>query len=197
MSQRILDLHESEIGALVSSAIPHHISVTELSCVIRELVREEIPVRQIGLIIQAIIEPHVKPRTVRTFVEEARIALRKTIVQVLEHKKHDRPERGKSPLLFASVDPAIDILFTQCEIEQRTAPGQLMRSLREHIIAHENEIDGIIVSRHSRAFVRDYLRVCDIGIPVVSFDEFKEVHWQSIGVFNYETDEVSLHTSLG
>lgn len=191
----LLETHQPVAEDIINSLIPSVISVTALTTVLRELVKDEVSIREFRRILQAIAEYHLYrpdsgqglggkspakiplanhdslPEHLRRVVSEVRMALRRNISKSVS----DENWRVKGVV----VEPSLDYLLSRLDsanasLEPRVAQALLERS-RSLIETHGQFV--FITTRAARASLQALLREEEIKVRVIAVDELcKEVN---------------------
>lgn len=161
-TRRLLDFFESSAPDLITSVVPATVSVTQLTVILRNLVREKISIRNFDLIAQAVAEAAPRLTSERQFTEEVRIALGRTICA--PYVRHDQVLRA------VSLDPLIDMAFTEAERGVRLVESSLISRLFEFLSGIEPEFP-LIVARGSRALLADCMRARGLERQVLAYEE--------------------------
>ena len=98
--QRMLDALEAEAPALVKAIVPHVVTLLQLTEVLGRLVEEEVSVRDLPTILQAIGEQWRPGTSMMKLTEEVRTALR-------QHLSHKFAHRGGTMVIYL-LEPAIE-----------------------------------------------------------------------------------------
>ncbi len=159
-TRRVLESAESVEQA--AAIIPAIITVTQLTVILRALVRDGISIRNLDVILQAIAESSSRAAHERHYLEEVRIALGRQIVS--------RFISGGGVLEVIGVDPLVDLMFSQAERGQKSVDHDLLARVIE--FAEESPTSRpLIVSRGSRALLADAFRTRGINRAVFAFEE--------------------------
>jgi type III secretion protein V len=174
VTRRILDFFDKEAPELVSAVIPTIVTVTQLSEILRALVRDHISVRNIDLILQAIAERGGKAANERMLLEEVRIALRR----VISHRYF-----SAEPKRLLGVHPMLDLAIAKVERENGIIDVDHILHVAQ-FIEHYGEKDLIVVcSRASRRIICEGLRLKGVATPVIAHEELDEaVNAERVGI---------------
>jgi len=164
LTRRALDYVEQELPELVSAVVPGIISATQLSEILKALVKEGISVRNLDLILQAVAECADKQANERSRLEEIRIALRRVISS----------KYAKDGIISGfTLSPQIDLAFMQSEREGKEVTLAFLDTISSQV-AHAPIGSVLLVSRATRRLLRECLAVRKISIPVMAFEELAD-----------------------
>ncbi len=165
MTRRMLDCFDKEAPELVSAVIPGVVTVTQLSCLLRELAREKISLRNFDIILQVVAEKGAS-LSERGLLEEVRIGLGRRIVNTFSRE-------GR--LWAWLLDPFLDIRFIQAEQgEEPMSPDELQSFLSsiEEIAHSQSESPFILLaSRKARRLIYDCCLARRIPLQVLAHEE--------------------------
>ncbi|MBN8550218.1 MAG: FHIPEP family type III secretion protein [Deltaproteobacteria bacterium] len=179
LTRRTLDRFDKEAPELVSAVIPSVITVTQLSEILRELVREGITIRNFDLILQAVAEHGAKARNERALLEEARIALRRIICARF------LSGTGKTPAY--SLGPLIDMTLHECEREGRALELGVLDKFLDSVRRQDLTGSIVVASKSARRLLREVLAGRGIQTTVLAYDEIpKEFQLDYRGILEIE-----------
>lgn len=164
LTRRTLDYFDSLAPELVAAVVPGIVTVTQVTEVLKGLVREGISIRNFDTILQAIAESGARAVGDRALLQEVRLALARVITARYA---------GEDGLIVGlTVDPVLDIAFGK--IEREGAPVDL--ALVDRLVKGVQSLDGggaavVVTSKLARAVARDCLRARGIPNPVVAYEE--------------------------
>jgi type III secretion protein V len=171
-TRRLLDFLDRDAPELVSNVVPTVATVTQLTELLRELVREGVSIRNFDLIVQAVAESAGSSGGSRGMLQDVRIALRRIISA--QHIAKDRT------LHAVTVDPLFDLAFTRVESERAPLDLDLLERLADEVKRAKDAV--VVTSKGARATVRDCLRAKGIGTSVLAYEELvDDVRVVSIG----------------
>jgi type III secretion protein V len=163
-TRRLLDFFDRDAPELVSNVVPGVATVTQLTEVLRELVREGISVRNFDTILQGVAESSGRSLGERGLLQEVRLALRRVISSAFA--------REGGIVEAMTLDPLLDLSFAQVERDQTPLDlelvGELCRAAKGHFDL------PVITSKGARATVRDCLRAKGLKNPVLAYEEIVE-----------------------
>lgn len=167
MTRALLDLFERETPELAGAVIPAVVSVTQVSMVLRELIREEANIKNFDVIVQTLAEQGPKARNERALLEEVRTALGRSICANFT--------RGLDELHCYELAPTFDVAFVAAEKEGKIIDPLLIGRLIEEIrVCQPAKVGPIVVSKAGRAYLRDCLRARLISAPLLAYEEITE-----------------------
>lgn len=162
---------------LVSELIPEKVSIDMLLQVLRLLLNEQISIRNLALILEAIAEGRSTYGSADALCEHVRHRLGFQIVAQF------RRDDGTLPLL--QLAPEWEDVFQKYQMEPETGadvalPPQDFNRLASNVStklskANENGVfPAVVTSLHRRRFLRTVLTAKGISAPVVSFEEIAQ-----------------------
>ncbi len=166
MTRRLLDALDVEAPELVSAVVPGVITVTQLSILLKALLRDKITIRHFDMILQAVAENGGKALTERVLLEEVRIGLKRVIsAQVSE---------GGVVSAF-TVDPVFDVLLTRLDKEGKDIQPHYIISIVSGL-KNMNVTDEsvFILSRSARRCFAELLAAKGYRSKVIAFEEISE-----------------------
>lgn len=184
MTRALIDLHQSQVSEHISLLIPAQLSISQLTQLLRDLIAEDVSVKSFDRLIQTISEklPQIGPG--RPLLEEARISLRRSIVEqfVLSPTKP----------IFLGVSPNIESMIIHAERTGGLPPLSVATALSELRLREGDAqiISGIVVSRGARALVRDIIRHSGGSLPVFARDELVGVSYLVTEIVELAEDDL-------
>lgn len=163
-TRRLLDFLDRDAPELVSNVVPTVVTVTQLTEVIRELVREGVSIRNFDLIVQAVGESAGRGGGERGILQEVRVALRRVISG--RYAARDRT------LMAVTLEPLVDLAFTRVEGERAPLDLDLVSRLGDEVGRREGVV--VVTSKGARATVRDCLRAKGLGTAVIAYEELTD-----------------------
>lgn len=164
LTRRTLDFFDAAAPELVAAVVPGIATVTQVTEVLKGLVREGISIRNFDTILQAIAESGARAGGDRALLQEVRVALARVITA-----KWGSPNGSLEGL---TIDAVMDMAFAKIEREQ----GPLDLRLVERLVTGVQRFDEggflpVVTSKLARGVVRDCLRARGLSNPVVAFEE--------------------------
>jgi flagellar biosynthesis component FlhA len=160
-TRRALDYVEREIPDLVNGVVPGVATLTQMTGLLRALLREGITTRHLDIILQTIAEYGGK-LTERQLLAEVRGALAPVIsASVAEGKV----------IKGAVVEPVIDLVLGKAEESGSLVSGELVDLICEQVEQLIDQGIALVASKRSRAYLRDVVRVRWAGVPVIAHEE--------------------------
>lgn len=179
----LLDLNQPLCEDLINFLVPKQLAVTELTALMRQLVREHVSIRSVGTILQSIAEYFVrgaKQTPIKnslnavgeSMLNDASTELLADVRQGLSRQICTAAADGTT-ILGLMLNPKIDHILTKCCLLQIDPAVELIEKLLEETrIYHERHRKlAIICTRYSRKLLADLFIDDNINIPVVSGDE--------------------------
>jgi len=184
LTRRTLDQFESESPELVSAVVPGIITLTQLTELLKGLVREGITIRNFDLILQAVAESGPKAGGDRVLLEEVRIALKR----VISSQYSDSTGR----IVGITIEPTLDLALARVERENVVLDPKVLSAVVDEISARHAAFTQdaapngtgavVVVSRRARRLLKDCLDMRGVKIPVLAHEEvLEEVCFTSCG----------------
>ena len=166
MTRRLLDALDTEAPELVSAVVPGVITVTQLSIILKALLKDKISIRHFDMILQAVAENGGKALTERVLLEEIRIALKRILTSQVV----------KNGSVYAyTVDPVFDVLLTRLDKESKDIQPHyvlsIINGIRELAIPEESVF---VVSRGARRCFAEILSAKGYRFKILAFEEITD-----------------------
>ncbi|MGI6523689.1 MAG: flagellar biosynthesis protein FlhA [Bdellovibrionota bacterium] len=161
MTRRLLDNADTFSPELVAAVVPGIVTVTQITGVLRELIKEGISIKNFDVILQALAEFGSKAGSDRVLLEEVRIALKQVITQ-----KYSKDGELRAYLL----DPLLDM---ECAKTERGLDAIPLESLTSLLKGLENFEDGavLLTSRATRRLIKEFLESRNVYTVVLAHEE--------------------------
>lgn len=170
LTRRTLDQFDREAPELVSAVVPGVVSVTQLSEVLKGLLKEGVPVRNFDLILQAIAEYGSKGSGIltRQLLEDVRIALRRVISNQFANSE------GKVPAYM--IDAAIEMALAKTEREGGSFDAECIETVVQFLKAEEAQGQSIkerviLVAKAARMLLKECLALHSLNLTVLAHEE--------------------------
>jgi flagellar biosynthesis component FlhA len=160
-TRRALDYVEKSVPDLVSGVVPAVITLTQLTAVLRALLREDITTRHMDVILQTVAESGGKC-TDRGLVAEVRAALAPAISSSVAV---DRQIQG------VAVEPLLDLVLAKAEESGSLISGELIDAICSRVSEIVRPGAVLIASKRSRAYLRDIVHVRSDEVRVLAHEE--------------------------
>ncbi len=150
MTRRLLDNFERQAPELVANVVPEIASVTQITEVLRNLVKEQVSIRNFDLILQVIAEQGARSKNSRELLEEVRIGLKRVLAQSLP-----------AQLNVIRLEPALDLLFLQSERTGRLLAASVIESVAEQFLDLQQSLQTAVIlcSKGGRLLLRECLEL--------------------------------------
>jgi flagellar biosynthesis component FlhA len=179
-TRRALDYVEKEIPDLVNGVVPNVVTLTQMTALLRALLREGITTRHLDVILQTMAEYGSK-LSERQLLAEVRSALAPVISASVAEGKVIRG---------AVVEPVIDLVLGKAEESGSLVSGDLVELICEQVEQFIEQGVALVVSKRSRAYLRDVIRVRWSSIPVIAHEEIApRFEFLSLGQIQARSDE--------
>ncbi len=179
-TRRALDYVERQIPDLVSGVVPAVLTLTQLTAILRSLLREGITTRHLDVILQVIAESGSKLGE-RQLLAEVRGALAPGISSRFA-------ECGV--IRGAVVEPVIDLVLGKAEEKGSLVPVELVEHICDQVGELVAEGGVVVASKRARAYLRDIVRVRWGHIPIIAHEEIgRRFNFQSLGQVVVASDE--------
>ena len=179
--QQLLDMLERTSPKLAEELVPNTVSISTLVRVLGNLLIEQVPIRDMRSIAEAITEVTPKTDDADRLTNAVRIALSRMIVQKISE--------GDMELPVITLDPSLEQILINSANQSRGMDGagsdpvlepmmanNLQQSLQESV--EQQEIKGepavLLVSETVRAFLAKFARYGQIKVHVLSYQEIPQ-----------------------
>jgi flagellar biosynthesis component FlhA len=157
------------------------IAVTQLTEILKNLVREGVSVRSFDLILQAVAEHGAKAGNERGLLEEVRVALRRVVCDTYARD---------GALQGYVLDPTIDLAFVKSEREGKSVDFDWVTRIEEWLKSRDTEGRVLLVSKGARRLLRECLEMRGLNLPLLAHEELvEEVRFASQGRIEFEDME--------
>ncbi|MBL7663352.1 FHIPEP family type III secretion protein [bacterium] len=209
----LLDLHHPQCEDLITNLIPKQLSITALTTILRSLIEEKTPVRELRKILQTIAESlqtrddaQIRPViagpkdlrllpelqalaknsiTLRTheLLAEVRAALARSITTQVAN--------GRTSLRVIALTPDFDHLITTVAVGQAPLLPENSEQIFQ-VIAENPTADLVLTGKYSRRYIYEMLAHQAIGLPVIALGELtRDVELEVIAQVKAPEQEVS------
>ncbi len=161
MTRRALDYVEKNAPDLVVGVVPAIVSLTQLTTVLRALLREGITIRHLDVILQAVAESAGRLND-RALLGEVRAALGPVVCSTVAHE---------GSIEGIPVEPLLDLVLTKAEESNSLISGELADAIWAQVAEVAKPGAVLLSSKRSRAYLRDLVRVRGEAIPVLAHEE--------------------------
>jgi flagellar biosynthesis component FlhA len=186
-TRRLINFYEQSYPEVLAHVIPDVLSVTQLTRVLKALLREGVPIRNFILIIQALSEGVISSKSPEQLLEDVRIALGREIsAQVM---------KGAATLCCVTLDPEVDSEIGLAMFKGEQPDIHLLDSVASAVTTVGADIRALICSNHSRAAIKALLQARGEDLPVLSYEEVVGQPLTVMGEIpyqNHHSDEGSL-----
>lgn len=161
LTRRTLDQFDPHAPELVSAVVPNIVSVTQLTEILKGLMKEGVSIRNFDVILQAVAEHGPKAGSERAILEEVRVALRRVICESVAHD-------GR--ITGYILDPLIDLGLMRVEREGESLCVDHITFISSQ--AEELEQGAVIItSKAARRVLQECLELRGVSVPVIAQDE--------------------------
>ena len=179
-TRRALDYVERQIPDLVNGVVPAVLTLTQLTAILRALLREGITTRHLDVALQIIAESGSKLGE-RQLLAEIRVALAPVI--------SSRLAQG-GVIRGAVVEPVIDLVLGKAEERGSLVPAELVDQICEQVGELVSTGGVVVASKRARAYLRDIIRVRWSDIPIIAHEEIgKRFRFESLGQVMVASEE--------
>ena len=179
-TRRALDYVERQIPDLVNGVVPAVLTLTQLTAILRALLREGITTRHLDVALQIIAESGSKLGE-RQWLAEIRVALAPVI--------SSRLAQG-GVIRGAVVEPVIDLVLGKAEERGSLVPAELVDQICEQVGELVSTGGVVVASKRARAYLRDIIRVRWSDIPIIAHEEIgKRFRFESLGQVMVASEE--------
>jgi type III secretion protein V len=160
-TRRALDYVERSIPDLVSGVVPAVVSLTQLTAILRALLKEGITTRHMDVILQVLAE-HGGKMSDRALLAEVRAALAPVVCGVVA---------GDGIIRGVAVEPLLDLALAKAEESGTLISGELVDAICSKVSEVMKPGAVLITSKRSRAYLRDVVRIRGSGAQVIAHEE--------------------------
>lgn len=181
LTRRTLDFFDREAPELVSAVVPAVATVTQLTVILRSLVREKISVRHFDVIMQAVAEAGPRHSGDRALLQDVRVALGRVIVAPLADTE------GKLNLF--TLEPVLDLAVVHAERGTQQLDSEILTFICSEVGAHAGSDTVVAVSKGARHFLADALELRNIRATVIAYEEIPKEQAVSVVYTAYLQDD--------
>jgi type III secretory pathway component EscV len=164
--RRLLDWHEPNMSDLATTIVPHVISLTQLTELLRSLALEDLSVRPFDVILQGIAELHAKVTAERPLSEELRSYMKRYLCAGILMRRTD-PDLDDRTIRVALFDESYESLpWSDAVISAHD-----MQHVRDTLQTLQSHIDCLLVAKHIRRAVSEWLKAYGCFVPVMTHTE--------------------------
>lgn len=160
-TRRALDYVEKSVPELVSGVVPSVLTLTQLTAILRALLREGVTTRQIDVILQTVAESGGKFNE-RALVAEVRSALGPVVCSSVAE---DRRIQG------VAIEPLLDLVLAKAEESGSLVSGELVDAIVSRVSEVMKPGAVLLASKRSRAYLRDIMRCRGDDVAVLAHEE--------------------------
>ncbi len=160
-TRRALDCVEKQIPDLATGVVPSTISLTQLTAVLRGLLREGVTTRHMDVVLQAIADSSGRLGE-RALLAEVRCALAPAVSASVS--------RGLT-IRAVTLDPLLDLAFARAEESGALLAGELLDLVCEEGGARATTDTVLLASKRARAYLRDVVRARYPSAAVLAREE--------------------------
>lgn len=160
-TRRALDCVEKQIPDLVTGVVPSTLSLTQLTAVLRSLLREGVTTRHMDVVLQAVADSSGRVPE-RALLAEVRCALAPAVSAAVS-----RGLRIRGVVL----DPLLDLALAKAEESGALLAGELLDFVCEEAGRRSGEGSVLVASKRARAYLRDIVRSRHPHISVIAHEE--------------------------
>ncbi len=179
--QKLLDQLSKKNAKLVENVVPQPISLSTLLSVLQMLLREQIPIKDLRTILEALSQVSDQAQNHEALVSAARLALSRMIVHGLTGPEQE--------LKVMTLQPELEQILTQAVFQAKQNGGKetdatieptLAKKLQESVanLVTQQEMQGLppvlLVASGIRNMLARFLRYGLAGLSVLSYNEIPE-----------------------
>jgi flagellar biosynthesis component FlhA len=184
-TRRALDYVEKQVPDLVLGVVPSIVSLTQLTAILRALLREGVTIRHLDVILQTVAENGAKMHE-RALLAEVRAALAPVVCSAVAR---ERKIQG------ITVEPLVDLVLAKAEESGSLISGELVDAICSRVADLVKPGMVLMASKRSRAYLRDLVRVRGEGVPVIAHEEISP-QFEVVPVGAIDLDEEVHRTAL-
>ncbi len=160
-SRRALDYVERQVPELVSGVIPTVLSLTQVTGLLRHLLREGVTTRHIDIVLQTVAE-RGKGLSERALLAEVRSALAPVVSASVS---------SQGTIRAVALGPLLDLTLARAEETSSLVSGDVVDMIYERAMEVVSSGAVMLCSKRSRAYLRDILWIRGARIPVLAHEE--------------------------
>ncbi len=160
-SRRALDYVERQVPELVSGVVPTVLSLTQVTGILRHLLREGVTTRHIDIVLQTVAE-RGKGMSERALLAEVRSALAPVISASVS---------TQGTIRAVVLGPLLDLTLARAEESSSLVSGDVVDMIYERAMQLVSNGVVMVCSKRSRAYLRDILWIRGARIPVLAHEE--------------------------
>jgi flagellar biosynthesis component FlhA len=163
-SRRALDYVERQVPELVTGATPAVLSLTQITGLLRSLLREGVTTRHIDIVLQTIAE-HGSGTSDRSLLVEVRSALAPVVSNSVA---------TDGVISGVALGPLLDLTLARAEENGSLIAGEVVDLIHDRATRMVSEGAVLVCSKRSRAYLRDILWIRGARIPVLAHEEIAQ-----------------------
>ncbi len=184
-TRRALDYVELQIPDLVSGVVPSVVSLTQLTGLLRSLLKEGVTTRHLDVVLQTIAE-HGGKCSERALLAEVRAALAPVIS---EGAARDNVIQG------IAIEPLLDLALSKAEETGSLLAGDVVDAICSRVGALLRPEVVLVASKRARAYLRDVVRIRWADVRVIAYEEVAP-RYNVVSVGHVELEGESLRAAL-
>ena len=193
-AKRLLDTLNESHPRLVEELVPKLMSLGEVQRVLQQLLREQVPIRDLGTILETLVEVAPQGRGLPHMVEAVRRAMGRRLTQRLIEPDGTLPVMVLEPSLeealiaVTQTEPATDALVDRRTPASAQVYGRIADSLKKLIKAQSaSALPVLLCQSPARYYLRRWLEAAFPRITVIAPQEIgPEVRVRSVGMLREE-----------
>lgn len=166
MVRRIVDRFDVEAPELSASVVPNALTITQLTEILRGLLGEGVPIRNLDLIFQSIAESAARGGASRALLADVRVGLRRVI--------STRFRSESSAITCLALDPLTDLRIAACEAKGQPLASEEYEALERGLSARQSGIMALVTTKAARLKVREALLYLGVDLPVLAYSEIDD-----------------------
>ncbi len=192
-TQRMLDHLSESHAALVEGLVPDTVTLGTIRTVLKNLLRERIPIRNLVTILETIADYAVYSKDAEVLTEYCRAALSETITDLLR--------QNNSHVTVVMLDPRLEdhimnvLRNNNAQLQNLGLNPQQVSNLFENLAEKIEEMSGIgvrpalLISPQIRRAVRKFIESVFPNVYVVSYSELTiDTELKSVGTIGYPNE---------
>lgn len=195
-TRMVLEVHQSAVEDLINSLIPTYLSTTSLTAVLRELVRDELSIREVKSVLQAIAEFYIEGARVaaaspafgtsggETGASFTRIELVAYVRQALARQITRAVADDAWNVSAVVLDAEIDALLTRSLLTTVPIDPSIAQALGDEvkrILSEQDTATALVTSAYARAACAETLAEAVPGLRVIASGELSREARVTVG----------------
>lgn len=160
-TRRALNYVEQQVPELVHGATPQVLSLTQLTGLLRNLLRERVTTRHLDMILQCVAEQGAR-LSERALLAEVRCVLAPVVSASVAVNRVVRA---------VTINPLLDLALSRAEEQASLLAIEVVESVHAQVRALADAGAVVLCSKRARSYLRDLLWLRGTRVPVIAHEE--------------------------